>query len=313
MRKAGSSNSPSRASMAADETRYKGVRKRKWGKWVSEVRLPNSRERIWLGSYDTPEKAARAFDAAQFCLRGRSGRFNFPDNPPNILGGRTLTRQEIRLAAARYANTEPSVAQHQQQHEEEGMMAEPSQTAEERDVEGEGEEELSPSRSLSLSEGTTVQMENDATFDGLCSYPCPCLDPLTSMGSGNYVADYGLISGFDDYNYGHQTLDFGYGGEEENYDGSPRMVAAWLIASTFLTRNLATFQRLRPSTLKIASFVPLRQGPIHWSFHPLVVKAYTVVALKVLVSLSVAISPCASGVAVFVDELSFTLVSLIIV
>lgn len=63
---------------------YKGVRKRKWGKWVSEIRLPNSRERIWLGSYDSPEKAARAFDAALYCLRGRRASFNFPDTPFNL-------------------------------------------------------------------------------------------------------------------------------------------------------------------------------------------------------------------------------------
>ncbi|OVA12382.1 AP2/ERF domain [Macleaya cordata] len=39
---------------------YKGVQKRKWGKYVKEIRLPNSRERKWLGSYDTPEKSSRA-------------------------------------------------------------------------------------------------------------------------------------------------------------------------------------------------------------------------------------------------------------
>ncbi|KAK8637845.1 hypothetical protein V6N13_136304 [Hibiscus sabdariffa] len=86
---------------------FKGVRKRKWGKWVSEIRLPNSRERIWLGSYDTAEKAARAFDAASFCLRGRSAKFNFPDNPPEIAFGRSLTPPEIQVAAARFANSEP--------------------------------------------------------------------------------------------------------------------------------------------------------------------------------------------------------------
>lgn len=63
---------------------YRGVRKRKWGKWVSEIRLPNSRERIWLGSYDTQEKAARAFDAALYCLRGSNASFNFPDTPLNM-------------------------------------------------------------------------------------------------------------------------------------------------------------------------------------------------------------------------------------
>ncbi|CAA0836861.1 Ethylene-responsive transcription factor ERF017 [Striga hermonthica] len=84
--------------------KYKGVRKRKWGKYVSEIRLPNSRERIWLGSYDTAEKAARAFDAALFCLRGRAARFNFPDDPPEIAGGRSMAPAEIQTAAARFAH-----------------------------------------------------------------------------------------------------------------------------------------------------------------------------------------------------------------
>ncbi|XP_052199922.1 ethylene-responsive transcription factor ERF017-like [Diospyros lotus] len=102
---------PEEEAMAAERssdghgaTRYKGVRKRKWGKWVSEIRLPNSRDRIWLGSYDSPEKAARAFDAALFCLRGPSANFNFPDNPPHIPSGGSLSSAEIQVAAARFAN-----------------------------------------------------------------------------------------------------------------------------------------------------------------------------------------------------------------
>ncbi|MBA0777606.1 hypothetical protein Gotri_005608 [Gossypium trilobum] len=96
------------------DSRFKGVRKRKWGKWVSEIRLPNSRERIWLGSYDSAEKAARAFDAALFCLRGRSAKFNFPDNPPEIAGARSLTRPQIQAAAAQFANSEPPRIQSEQ-------------------------------------------------------------------------------------------------------------------------------------------------------------------------------------------------------
>lgn len=87
-----------------EEMKYKGVRWRKWGKWVSEIRLPNSRERIWLGSFDTAQKAARAFDAALFCLRGPTAKFNFPDNPPNIVGAEFLTRDEIQDFASKFAN-----------------------------------------------------------------------------------------------------------------------------------------------------------------------------------------------------------------
>ncbi|XP_066368827.1 ethylene-responsive transcription factor RAP2-1-like [Miscanthus floridulus] len=62
--------------------RYRGVRRRAWGKWVSEIRVPGTRERLWLGSYAAPEAAAVAHDAAACLLRG--GRpaqchLNFPD------------------------------------------------------------------------------------------------------------------------------------------------------------------------------------------------------------------------------------------
>ncbi|KAL2458895.1 ethylene-responsive transcription factor Related to AP22-9-like [Forsythia ovata] len=83
--------------------RFKGVRMRKWGKWVAEVRQPNSRDRIWLGSYDTAEEAARAYDAAVFCLRGPTAVMNFPDDPPDILSGCELSPPQIQVAASRHA------------------------------------------------------------------------------------------------------------------------------------------------------------------------------------------------------------------
>ncbi|XP_075509092.1 ethylene-responsive transcription factor ERF017-like [Primulina tabacum] len=90
---------------------YKGVRMRKWGKWVAEVRQPKSRDRIWLGSYETPEEAARAYDAAMVCLRGPSVVLNFPeDPPPSILAaGDELSRSQIQVAASKHARGQSAV------------------------------------------------------------------------------------------------------------------------------------------------------------------------------------------------------------
>ncbi|MQL86433.1 hypothetical protein Taro_018964 [Colocasia esculenta] len=94
-----------------DRKRFKGIRMRRWGKWVSEIRIPRSRTRIWLGSYDTPEKAARAYDAALYCLHGGRGRFNFPDAErpkfPEELR-QALSKSDIKAIAARFASSSSS-------------------------------------------------------------------------------------------------------------------------------------------------------------------------------------------------------------
>lgn len=60
--------------------KLKGVRRRKWGKWVSEIRVPGTQERLWLGTYATAEAAAVAHDVAVYCLRRPSSldKLNFP-------------------------------------------------------------------------------------------------------------------------------------------------------------------------------------------------------------------------------------------
>lgn len=178
--------------------KFKGARMRKWGKWVSEIRLPHSRKRVWLGSFPTQEDAARAFDFAALFLRGKSSisSLNFKDSPHQFLGACSgaypLFVQRIARAVSREAART--------------SKASTSSCAKERDDSGSSFEESMEDEDKGANECLEVQEElwipDLITFDeipglsvadfskGVDNYP----EPTTYFGGTDFVIGSNIYS-----------------------------------------------------------------------------------------------------------------------